>query len=50
MLVTQKLDSLMNTLIAHGIGHPQILFGAICNHQCDRWSVSMEATRRAILL
>ena len=36
VLVTQKLGSLMNTLIAYGIEHPQILFGAIGDHQCDR--------------
>lgn len=35
ILVTEKLGSLMDTLISHGVPHPQVLFGAIGDHQCD---------------
>ena len=35
ILVTEKLGSLMDTLINHGVAHPQVLFGAIGDHQCD---------------
>lgn len=41
ILVTQKLGSLMNTIIGHGIAHPQILFGAIGDHQCDRFPLQV---------
>lgn len=41
VLVTQKLGSLMNTLIAHGIEHPQILFGALGDHHCDRFPLQI---------
>ncbi|MBE7172559.1 MAG: hypothetical protein INR73_18410 [Williamsia sp.] len=41
VLVKQKLGSLMNTLMAHGIEHPQILFGAIGDHQCDRFPLQV---------
>jgi hypothetical protein len=35
ILVTEKLGSLMDTLISHGVPHPQVLFGAIGDHLCD---------------
>ena len=41
VLVTQKLGSLMNTLIYHGIAHPQILFGAIGDHTCDSFPLQV---------
>ena len=37
ILVRNKLGSLMNTLIEHGVEHPQILFGAIGDHLSDRF-------------
>ncbi|WP_051203536.1 hypothetical protein [Hugenholtzia roseola] len=36
VLVREKLGKLMNTLITHGIAHPQLLFGAIGDHISDR--------------
>ena len=36
LLVTQKLGSLMDTLIGYGILHPQILFGAIGDQYTDQ--------------
>lgn len=35
-MVREKLGPLMNTLMTHGIDHPQILFGAIGDHHSDR--------------
>jgi hypothetical protein len=35
-IVKEKLPALMNTLIDNGIEHPQILFGGIGDHHCDR--------------
>lgn len=37
VLVREKLGSLMNTLINHGIAHPQVLFGGIGDHLTDRY-------------
>jgi len=41
ILVREKLGSLMNTLIDHGIAHPQILFGAIGDHISDRFPLQV---------
>ncbi len=41
ILVREKLGSLMNTLISHGIEHPQILFGAIGDHVSDRYPLQV---------
>lgn len=41
ILVREKLGSLMNTLIAHGIEHPQIMFGAIGDHLSDRYPLQV---------
>jgi hypothetical protein len=41
ILVREKLGSLMNTLISHGIAHPQILFGAIGDHISDRYPLQI---------
>ena len=41
ILVREKLGSLMNTLIAHGVEHPQILFGAIGDHISDRYPLQV---------
>ena len=41
ILVREKLGSLMNTLISHGILHPQILFGAIGDHISDRFPLQI---------
>lgn len=41
ILVREKLGSLMNTLITHGIAHPQILFGAIGDHISDRFPLQV---------
>jgi hypothetical protein len=44
ILVREKLGSLMNTLIAHGVAHPQILFGAIGDHISDRYPLRVVPT------
>lgn len=36
IMVREKLGALMDTLIDHGVEHPQILFGAIGDHISDR--------------
>lgn len=36
ILVREKLGTLMNTIIKHGVSDPQILFGAIGDHHTDR--------------
>lgn len=36
VLVREKLGALMSTIIAHGVADPQLLFGAIGDHQCDK--------------
>ena len=41
ILVREKLGSLMNTLINHGVAHPQILFGAIGDHVSDRYPLQV---------
>jgi hypothetical protein len=41
ILVREKLGALMNTLIEHGIAHPQILFGAIGDHLSDRFPLQV---------
>lgn len=41
ILVREKLGALMNTLINHGIEHPQILFGAIGDHVSDRYPLQV---------
>ncbi len=41
VLVKEKLGALMNTLIAHQILHPQILFGAIGDHISDSYSLQI---------
>lgn len=41
VLVREKLGSLMNTLINHGIEHPQILFGGIGDHLTDRYPLQV---------
>lgn len=41
VLVREKLGSLMNTLINHGIAHPQILFGGIGDHLTDRYPLQV---------
>lgn len=41
VLVREKLGSLMNTLITHGVEHPQILFGAIGDHVADRYPLQV---------
>jgi hypothetical protein len=41
ILVREKLGSLMNTLIDHGIEHPQILFGAPGDHHCDSFPLQV---------
>jgi hypothetical protein len=35
-IAQEKLGALMNTIIDNGVEHPQILFGAIGDHHCDR--------------
>lgn len=35
MFVRGKLGTIMNTVIEHGTLHPQLLFGAIGDHECD---------------
>jgi hypothetical protein len=41
ILVREKLGALMNTLIDHGVAHPQILFGAIGDHFSDRFPLQI---------
>ena len=41
ILVREKLGALMNTLINHGIEHPQILFGGIGDHIADRFPLQI---------
>ncbi len=41
ILVREKLGSLMNTLINHGIAHPQILFGGIGDHISDSYPLQI---------
>ena len=41
ILVREKLGALMNTLIEHGVAHPQILFGAIGDHHSDRFPLQV---------
>ena len=41
ILVREKLGALMNTMIEHGIAHPQILFGAIGDHHSDRFPLQV---------
>lgn len=41
ILVREKLGTLMNTLIAHGVEHPQILFGAIGDHLSDNYPLQV---------
>lgn len=41
ILVREKLGSLMNTLISHGIEHPQIMFGAIGDHVTDSYPLQV---------
>lgn len=35
-IIKNELGTLMNTIIDNGVEHPQILFGAIGDHHCDR--------------
>lgn len=41
ILVREKLGALMNTLIDHGIAHPQILFGAVGDQFSDRFPLQV---------
>jgi hypothetical protein len=41
IMVREKLGSLMNTLIKHGVLNPQVLFGAIGDHTCDRFPLQV---------
>lgn len=41
VLVREKLGTLMDTLLAHGVQHPQILFGAIGDHYSDRFPLQV---------
>jgi len=41
VLVREKLGALMNTLIAHGVEHPQILFGGIGDHISDQYPLQV---------
>lgn len=41
ILVREKLGALMNTMIDHGVEHPQILFGAIGDHISDRFPLQV---------
>jgi hypothetical protein len=41
IMVKEKLGTLMNTLIKHGIEHPQILFGAIGDHVSDSYPLQI---------
>lgn len=40
-LIREKLGALMNTIIKHGVDHPQVLFGAIGDHISDRSSLQI---------
>jgi hypothetical protein len=35
-IIKNELGTLMNTIIENGVEHPQVLFGAIGDHHCDR--------------
>ncbi|MGB0523878.1 MAG: hypothetical protein ACPGJS_13005 [Flammeovirgaceae bacterium] len=41
VLVREKLGALMNTLLAHGVEGPQVLFGAIGDHITDRFPLQI---------
>lgn len=41
VLVREKLGPLMNTLIDHGVPHPQILFGGIGDHHSDNYPLQV---------
>ncbi|MDO7874860.1 hypothetical protein Q5H93_08970 [Hymenobacter sp. ASUV-10] len=41
ILVREKLGALMNTLIDHGVPHPQILFGGIGDHHSDQFPLQV---------
>ncbi|WP_158829273.1 hypothetical protein [Mucilaginibacter lacusdianchii] len=41
VLVREKLGALMNTLIDHGVAHPQILFGGIGDHITDHYPLQV---------
>ncbi|SET32506.1 hypothetical protein [Hymenobacter actinosclerus] len=41
IMVREKLGPLMNTLIAHGVEHPQILFGGIGDHHSDQYPLQV---------
>ena len=41
ILVREKLGPLMNTLIDHGVAHPQILFGGIGDHHSDNFPLQV---------
>ncbi|MBK9459562.1 MAG: hypothetical protein IPN94_09035 [Sphingobacteriales bacterium] len=41
ILVREKLGTLMDTLLAHNVQHPQILFGAIGDHISDRFPLQI---------
>lgn len=41
VLVREKLGALMNTLIDHGVAHPQILFGGIGDHVSDEYPLQV---------
>ncbi|GAA4051411.1 hypothetical protein GCM10022409_42730 [Hymenobacter glaciei] len=41
VLVREKLGPLMNTLIDHGVPHPQILFGGIGDHHSDSYPLQV---------
>lgn len=41
ILVREKLGALMNTLISHGVEHPQILFGGIGDHVSDHFPLQV---------
>jgi len=41
ILVREKLGSLMDTMISHGIAHPQVLFGGIGDHHCDSFPLQV---------
>lgn len=41
ILVREKLGPLMNTLIDHGVAHPQILFGGVGDHHSDKFPLQV---------
>ncbi|WP_046243622.1 hypothetical protein [Hymenobacter terrenus] len=41
ILVREKLGPLMNTLIDHGVAHPQLLFGGIGDHHSDSYPLQV---------